>query len=180
MRVIAGKCRSLQLKTPKGLNTRPTQDRIKETLFNIIQEYIPDAIFLDVFAGSGGIGIEALSRGAKRAWFLDKSRDSILCIKDNLNHTHMESVANVVSGDVFTTLHSVREDHADVIFMDPPYDAEYEEQLFETLKNCSYVDENTLIILESDIKKDFSIDGFELIRCKEYKTNKHSFYKRIY
>ena len=77
MRVIAGKCRSLNLKTPKGLNTRPTQDRIKETLFNMIQNDLGDCVFVDVFAGSGGIGIEALSRGARHCYFIDNNKEAV-------------------------------------------------------------------------------------------------------
>ena len=87
MRVIAGTARSLVLKTPEGTNTRPTTDRIKETLFNILQTDVPGAVFVDLFAGSGGIGIEALSRGAKKAYFVDTDKTAIGCIEYNLKHT---------------------------------------------------------------------------------------------
>ena len=84
MRVIAGKARSLKLKTPAGTETRPTTDRIKETLFNMLQPYLPDSIFIDLFSGSGGIGIEALSRGASHAYFVENSKEAAACILDNL------------------------------------------------------------------------------------------------
>ena len=87
MRVIAGSARSLLLKTPQGDNTRPTTDRIKETLFNVIQNEVSGSVFVDLFAGSGGIGIEALSRGANKAYFVEMNRDAINCIEDNLKHT---------------------------------------------------------------------------------------------
>lgn len=93
MRVIAGKCRSLPLKTVPGRQTRPTTDRIKETLFNMLQPYLPDARFLDLFAGSGAIGIEALSRGAERAWFVEQNKAAADCIRQNLKFTKLEQQA---------------------------------------------------------------------------------------
>lgn len=87
MRVIAGKARSLRLKAPVGMDTRPTTDRIKETLFNMIQYRVPQSIFVDLFAGSGAIGIEALSRGAAHAYFLENQKDAIACIQENLSFT---------------------------------------------------------------------------------------------
>ena len=83
MRVIAGTARSLPLKTPEGMDTRPTTDRIKETLFNMLQTYIPDCVFVDIFSGSGGIGIEALSRGARKAYFIENAPKALACIEDN-------------------------------------------------------------------------------------------------
>ena len=85
MRIIAGTARSLPLKTPEGMDTRPTTDRIKETLFNMIQAEIPDCVFYDFYAGSGGIGIEALSRGARHAYFVENGKQALECIKKNLN-----------------------------------------------------------------------------------------------
>ncbi len=120
MRVIAGSCRSLPLVTPSGDDTRPTTDRIKETLFNMIQAEIPDCIIYDFFAGSGGIGIEALSRGAKHAYFVENSKQALECIKKNLNFTKLTDKATVVSRDVLSAIPFLTE-KADVIFMDPPY-----------------------------------------------------------
>ena len=87
MRVIAGTARSLPLKTPEGMDTRPTTDRIKETLFNMLQTKIGGSVFVDVFSGSGGIGIEAISRGASKAYFIEYDKKALACIKDNLNFT---------------------------------------------------------------------------------------------
>ena len=87
MRVIAGIARSIPLYAPKGEGTRPTTDRIKETLFNTMQGFVPDSVFIDLFAGSGAVGIEALSRGAKHAYFVDNSREALDCIRKNLEFT---------------------------------------------------------------------------------------------
>ena len=90
MRVIAGKARRTNLVTPEGKNTRPTSDRIKETLFNMLQQELYDVRFLDIFSGSGGISIEALSRGAKEAVMIDNDAAAIRCIKENIKRTHFE------------------------------------------------------------------------------------------
>ena len=90
MRVVAGSAKSLKLKTIEGMETRPTQDRIKETLFNMIQYDIPGSTFLDLFSGSGGIGIEALSRGAKEAYFVEKAKPALRCIRENLRYTKLD------------------------------------------------------------------------------------------
>lgn len=180
MRVIAGKCRSLQLQTPKGLDTRPTQDRIKETLFNMIRDYVYDAVFIDLFAGSGGIGIEALSRGAKHCYFIDNSRNAIECINHNLKHTALAENATVIQRDFNAALSFISEKEIDVVFIDPPYKAGFETQIFESLGNMSYITEDTLIIIEADINNDIHPEGFEIIKEKFYKTNKHIFLRKKY
>lgn len=181
MRVIAGKARSLKLKTPEGLDTRPTTDRIKETLFNMLQTYVPGAVFVDLFAGSGGIGIEALSRGASYAYFVENGKEAVKCIQDNLNFTKFSDSATLLKQDVFTALPLIREKEADIIFMDPPYEAGYERQLFALLSTQAYVTEDTLLILEAELDKELDfLDGmgFEIIKEKLYKTNKHIFIQK--
>lgn len=122
MRVIAGTARSLPLKAPQGQETRPTTDRIKETLFNILQNDIPGCVFVDMFSGSGGIGIEALSRGAKKAYFIENAKEPLSCIAHNLKFTRFEDRAVVLKQDAVAALAGVREEEADLIFMDPPMD----------------------------------------------------------
>ena len=181
MRVIAGSARRLRLLTPEGNDTRPTQDRIKETLFNMIQNDVPGAVFIDLFAGSGGIGIEALSRGASRAYFIENAAKAYKCIMENLKTTHFEDVATVYKQDVVIALRNIHEKEADIIFIDPPYQAGLYERTLSQLSNMSYVTENTMIILESAVDMDFSFVsdyGFEIRREKEYKTNKHVFLYR--
>lgn len=182
MRVIAGTARSLQLVTPKGEDTRPTTDRIKETLFNMIQFDIQEAVFLDLFAGSGGIGIEALSRGAREAVFVDNSREAYDCITQNLKHTKMESQATVYKQDVFVALTMLEyQKKFDVIFMDPPYHKELEQRVLEYLTTSSIIDEDTVIIFEAALDTDLSfLDNlpYEVVKIKQYKTNMHVFVKR--
>ncbi len=181
MRVIAGKAKSLKLKTPEGPGTRPTTDRIKETLFNMIQDQIPGCLFIDLFAGSGGIGIEALSRGARHVYFVDSGREAAACIQENLSFTKLSGDATLQKQDVFTALAGICEKEADIVFMDPPYRAGYEEKVFEILSHMPYVTENTLLIWETEIGKETGFLrklGYEVIREKRYRTNKHVFAMR--
>ena len=170
MRVIAGSARRLLLKTPLGDNTRPTTDRIKETLFNMIQNEVPGSVFLDLFAGSGAIGIEALSRGADYAVFVENDKNALTCIEENLKHTGLNDKAGIYKQDVFV-----------IVFMDPPYDKELERRVLEYLTMSKLIHEDTLIIFEASLDTDISYLedlGYELIKEKKYKTNKHVFVQR--
>ncbi len=183
MRVIAGKARRLLLKTVPGSDTRPTTDRIKETLFNILQNELYDIRFLDLFSGSGGIGIEALSRGARTAFFVDSSKAAVSCIRENLETTRLAPQARVFSCDVMTALGRLeKEEPFQIIFMDPPYGKELERRVLEyfSVRHVSFVDQETLIIVEASIGTDFSYTeslGYTVLREKSYKTNKHVFLK---
>ncbi len=181
MRVIAGTARSMPLKTPAGKDTRPTTDRIKETLFNVIQMDVPEAVFVDLFAGSGGIGIEALSRGAKHAYFVENAKEAAACIQDNLRFTKFTDRATLLKQDVLGALSLIHEKEVDIIFMDPPYQADCEEAVFASLAGQSYVTEDTLIIVEAQLDKEFDfLDdmGFYVKKEKIYKTNKHVFIQK--
>lgn len=181
MRVIAGTARSLPLKAPDGLDTRPTTDRIKETLFNMLQADIPGAVFVDLFSGSGGIGIEALSRGARKAYFVDNSPKALSCIQQNLTFTKTEDRAIVLKQDAVTALNSIYEKEADIIFMDPPYNCGYEKNVLAMLGEMRYVTADTLIIVEASLDTDFSYleeMGFYMVKDKRYKTNRHVFIRR--
>ncbi len=178
MRVIAGTARSLRLKTPEGQATRPTTDRIKETLFNMLQPSLADAVFIDLYSGSGGIGIEALSRGAKHVYFVENNRDAAACIEENLKFTRFTQKATLLRQDVLSALPGIHEKEADVIFMDPPYHNAYEQQVLQMLCSMPYVTENTLVVIEASLDTDFSYlhgIGFCLEKEKRYKTNKHMF-----
>lgn len=182
MRVIAGKAKRLPLKTVPGLDTRPTTDRIKETLFNMLQEEIYGSRFLDLFSGSGGIGIEALSRGAKEAVFVENGRKAAECIRENLSFTRLTDSARVLNMDVFQALTQLEGQEAfSIIFMDPPYEREWERRVLEALKDSSLVNHETLVIVEASLNTDFSYLselGYETVRRKEYKTNTHMFLRR--
>ena len=168
MRVIAGKARRLALKTVPGMETRPTTDRIKETLFNILQPEIPDCRFLDLFSGSGGIGIEALSRGAESAVFVEKNPKACACIRENLTFTKLAEHGKLLNMDVLQALRSLEGEEAfDCIFMDPPYNKDLERQVLEYLKDSSLANTDTLIVTEADLHTDFSYVeelGYELSR----------------
>ena len=171
MRVIAGSARRLKLVAPYGLDTRPTQDIIKETLFNIIQADVPGSVFLDLCAGSGAIGIEALSRGAKRAYFVENGREACACIQKNLHTTHFEDEAVLLKQDALSALRHIHEKEVDLTVHD----------ILNALSAEKYVTDNTLIIVESSLNTDFSYlggIGLELVREKDYKANRHLFIRR--
>ncbi|MBE5921792.1 MAG: 16S rRNA (guanine(966)-N(2))-methyltransferase RsmD [Lachnospiraceae bacterium] len=182
MRVIAGSARRITLTTPAGLDTRPTTDRIKETLFNILQPELPGCCFLDLFAGSGGIGIEALSRGASEAVFVENSRKAVVCIQENLKKTHFEKQSAVFAMDALAAINRLDSSGRafDIIFLDPPYGKGLQGKVLAALTGSNLVHEDTLVIFEEslDVKvEEMDLSGFEIERIKEYKTNMHVFLK---
>ena len=182
MRVIAGSRRSLPLKAPKGQDTRPTEDRTKETLFNVLQNDIYNARFLDLFAGSGSIAIEALSRGAALAVLVENNAAAANCIKENLNFTKFTQEAVLMQTDVYLALEKLRaEEPFDIIFMDPPYKAGFEPGVIDVLSRMPYVTEDTIIVIEASRHTEFEfLDecGFEIYKSKVYKTSQHVFIRR--
>jgi len=180
MRVIAGKARSMPLVCPKGDGTRPTTDRIKETLFNILQCEVPGSIFIDLFAGSGAVGIEALSRSAKHAYFVDNNKEALECIKKNIAFTKLSDDATIISRDARDALFEIH-DKADIVFMDPPYSLGIEGDVMQVLAKAACITNDTIIIIEADINNDLdylSQYGFEIYKEKCYKTNKHVFLRK--
>ena len=136
MRVIAGSARRLLLKAPDGMDTRPTADRVKESLFNMLNPDLYGCAFLDLFSGSGAIGIEALSRGAQRAVLVDASMECAGIIKQNLEVTKLGENAEIINEDVYAAIERLgrRGDKFDIIFMDPPYAAGYYVPVMEAIK----------------------------------------------
>lgn len=183
MRVIAGTAKRLQLKTVEGMDTRPTTDRIKETLFNMISAYIADSNFLDLFSGSGAIGIEALSRGAAHASFVEQSKKAMECINDNLKYTKLSDRAELYETDAVNALSRMEGSKTfDYIFMDPPYNQSHEKRVLEYLSNSMLLSDDGIIIVEASLETDFSYVaklGFSIIKEKEYKTNKHVFLEKV-
>lgn len=182
MRVIAGSARSLKLVTPEGMDTRPTSDRIKETLFNILQTQISGSIVIDIFAGSGALGIEALSRGARHAYFIENNATAYRCIQDNLRFTKLGDKASVLKQDAAVALELINEKDVDLIVIDPPYQKCYEERILRQLALMNYVSTETLIVMETSkqypVASDFLPPEFIITREKTYKTNRHLFIKR--
>ncbi len=183
MRVIAGTARSLKLETVASMDTRPTTDRIKETLFNMINYQLLGCRFLDLFSGSGAIAIEALSRGADMAYLVENNRKAVDCINRNLKFTHLDNRAYVIAGDVMASIDRI--EHAgidfDIVFMDPPYGKLYEQKVLTRLAKSPVINDSTIIIVESDMETEYGYAdglGFEEYKTKVYKTNKHTFFRR--
>lgn len=185
MRVIAGKAKRLILKTPQGYDTRPTTDRIKETLFNMLVPYLADIDFLDLFSGSGAIGIEALSRGAKYAAFVDKDRVAQECIKSNLKHTKLDSQAEIYPMGVLEAIKAleIKGKVFDIVFMDPPYESNLEKDALLALQNSNIIYCDTIIIVETSKQTSFDyLDNtkFRIYKKKEYKSNQHVFIEMVH
>ena len=183
MRVIAGKAKRFSLAAPPGMDTRPTTDRIKETLFNMLQSSLADSLFLDLYAGSGAIGIEALSRGAKQAVFVEQNRTAIRCIKENLEHTRLAEEAVVCQAEVLEGIRRLEQDGLvfDIIFLDPPYRKGEEERVLRCLSRSTIVDKETLLVVEAARETAFDYVeelGFIMLKRKEYKTNQHVYFQR--
>ena len=152
MRIISGKARGTKLYTLEGENTRPTLDRVKESLFSIIQNNLQDAIVIDLFSGSGALGLECLSRGAQKAYLCDKSPMAIEIIKKNIQKTHMNNNTIVLNIDYKKSIEKINEE-TDIIFIDPPYKANIATDAIEIITNKKILRKNGIIILETDDEK---------------------------
>lgn len=168
MRVITGKARGVVLKTPEGMQTRPTADRVKEALFSIIQFDIPGCKVLDLFGGTGQLGIEALSRGASSAVFVDASDAACKLIRENLRRTKLEAEGRVVRSDYMDFLKNCREKF-DIILLDPPYAEVFLENSLNFITEIDILQTNGIIVTERALDKElpFAPDGFS--RSKDYK-----------
>ena len=160
MRVISGKSRGTKIETIDENTTRPTLDRVKESLFNIIQGKIQGSVVLDLFAGSGALGIEALSRGAKEAFFCDVNRSATEVIKKNLIKTHLEENAKVFNCDYKKFIEKTKgKTKFDIVFIDPPYKMDLAVKACDELIKGNMVDKNGIIIIETD---EFARDNEEI------------------
>jgi len=171
MRVITGKARGIQLKTPVGLLTRPTADRVKEALFSIINFDIPGAKVLDLFGGTGQLGIEALSRGAASAVFVDAREESCKLIRENLKRTKLEKEAKVVRSDYLDYLNRCREQY-NIIFLDPPYAEVFLENSIKRITEIDILQSDGIIVAERPLGKDLPWEFAGYTRSKDYKYGK--------
>lgn len=182
MRVISGDKRHIILKTLDSMSIRPTTDKIKETLFNMIQFELNDVNFLDLFAGSGAIGIEALSRGSKSATFVEIDTLAIKVIKENLIRTKLIDKANVIKADVNYILPDLKTaEPFHIVFMDPPYDKNLYVEPMKVLSKSNLIDKDSIIIIETSKNDDVSKVcefGFDIEKEKIYKSNKHVFLRK--
>ncbi len=171
MRVISGKARGVNLKTPEGLQTRPTADRVKEAMFSILQFELPGARVLDLFGGTGQLGIEAISRGAHSAVFVDAGDAACKLIKENLKRTKLEDQGRVVRADYLQYLSACRETF-DMIFLDPPYAEVFLENALNRISEIDILQMNGIIVTERPVEKalDLELPGFT--RSKDYKYGK--------
>ena len=168
MRVITGKARGVQLKTPDGQLTRPTADRVKEALFSIINFDVPGAAVLDLFAGTGQLGIEALSRGAKSAVFVDMREDSCKIIRENLRRTKLENEARVIRSDYADYLHRCREKY-NIILLDPPYAEVFLENSLKLIAEIDILQSGGIIVTERPWRKELPFEHEVYTRSRDYK-----------
>lgn len=171
MRVISGKARGVQLKTPEGMLTRPTADRVKEAMFSILHFDLPGAKVLDLFGGTGQLGIEALSRGAKSAVFVDAREEACKLIRENLKRTRLEGEGRVVRGDYLDYLNCCREKFS-VILLDPPYAETFLENSLNRIAEIDILESNGIIVTERPLGKElpWELEGYE--RSRDYKYGK--------
>ena len=169
MRVITGKARGVQLKTPDGMLTRPTADRVEEALFSIINFDVPGANVLDLFGGTGQLGIEAMSRGAERCVFVDAREDACKLIKENLKRTKLEGT--VIRSDFMDYLNRCKEQFS-IIFLDPPYAEEYLEKAIKRIAEIDILQTDGIIVAERPVGKEllWEFEGYQ--RSKDYKYGK--------
>lgn len=168
MKVISGFLKGRKIEGFDICGTRPTMDRVKESLFGIIQNNIKDSVCLDLFAGSGNLGIEAISEGANYCYFVDKNKKAINTIKRNISNFSIEEFSSIINMDYKLFLSTTKEKF-DIIFIDPPYKTDYIENSIKLIEKYSILNHNGLIICESDdLNKITYSDGFIVIKEKKY------------
>lgn len=172
MRVISGSARGLRLDCPDGIDTRPTLDRVKEAMFSMLAPYIPMSDVLDLFSGSGALGIEALSRGAKSSFFVDNRSDAVKCIKNNIESAKLGDRAEVYFGDAYDFLKKQSESF-DIIFIDPPYSKNLYKPITEEIYKNKILKSDGLIVLEWDFANS------EPQFCEHFVVEKRKKYGRV-
>lgn len=170
MRIITGRARGVRLDTPKGLDTRPTTERAKEGVFSYLQFELEGKRVLDLFAGSGQMGLEALSRGAASAVFVDSGPDAVKCIKDNIQKTRLGDNAVVRQEDYARFLSNARGERFGLVFLDPPYAMRVFDRILAGLDEGDLLETGALVVLESDREDNFAIEGS---LPDEYRLRRH-------
>ena len=172
MRVIAGKARRLQLKTIEGMNTRPTQDRTKETMFNVINNCVPGCYFLDLFSGSGGIGIEAASRGASKVIMCEKSKEAANIINKNLEKTKLINQVKLYNMDFKDMIKNKLEEKLDIIYLDPPYKTNYAYEASKLILEKNLLKKDSILIIETDEEQNVE-NLFQNLSLEEFDKRKY-------
>ena len=170
MRVIAGTAKGMKLKGPEGSDFRPTADKVKEALFSILADRVVDASFIDLYAGSGAVGIEALSRGAASCIFVDSKKESHKLIKENLDKTRLKEGARLITTEVKRTLKDLGAEKvkADLVYLDPPYNSPDLASVVRSLFELAIVAENGLVIAEHSSRNLDWAENFKLLKQKKY------------
>jgi len=184
MRVVSGIAKGHKLRSLQGLATRPTTDKVKESLFNIIASIVPGAYVLDLFAGTGSLGIEALSRGSEFAVFVDKNPAAVKVIKENLIHTKLSDHAHVFCADYSRYIHQIYDNGRkfDIIFLDPPYCKDFIIPALEEISKKQLLARDGMIVIERD-KEDYipeKVLDLSVIRNKDYGRTVLTFMKQYY
>lgn len=156
MRIIAGKARGRKLLSPPTYETRPTLDRVKESMFSIIQGYIPDAVVIDIFAGTGSLGLEAASRGAKECYLVDKSPITYPCLKKNIENLKFEDFCFSLNMDAYSALKSMADKGKvfDIIFIDPPYLKNMIPEAVKIIEEKNLLKEDGIIVTKIDTSEE--------------------------
>ena len=173
MRIISGTAKGTKLYTLEGISTRPTLDRVKESIFNIIFNDIEDAIVLDLFSGSGAIGLEFASRGAKKVYLCDNSKEACKIIRKNIEKTNLEQKIELYNLDFIEAIKKLKNQKFDIIYLDPPYKTDFIKIAISELLKNKYVDDKTLIIIETDeeervVKQLEEIKNIEITDKRKY------------
>ncbi len=168
MRVITGAAKGRRLSSPRGRTIRPTSDRIKESIFGILGDAVVDAVVLDLFAGTGNLGIEALSRGARRAVFVEREKEALRLIQKNLAQCGMEDRSQVMPTDVLRAIHILegRQEPFDIVFADPPYGKGWIEKIVHALSTHKLCHEGSTLLVQRDRRESLpeSLTGWTLHR----------------
>jgi RNA methyltransferase, RsmD family len=170
LRIISGDAKGRRLVSPLGNETRPTSDRVKESLFNILGDRVPDSSVLDLFAGTGNLGLEALSRGASHCIFIDNSRESIKVVNQNIDILKYRDYCEVYDKDALSALNilSKRDIRFNIIFLDPPYHKEIVPQCLEKIELLKLLSSNGIIVAEHDIRDEIPERIGTLCLIKKY------------
>jgi len=179
MRIITGSAKGAKLKAPSGLDTRPTAARVKESVFNILSDIVVDACVLDIFAGTGNLGLEALSRGAQKAVFIDNSNESIAIIKENAHHTKLAEYTEIYKNDVLRALDKLAQTGRsfDLIFCDPPYQKGFVQAVLERIDQHSILVPGGILVIEHSRHEKIADEwnNLELRRTEKYGATLMSF-----
>ncbi len=184
MYIIAGLFKNRKIAVPKGYNTRPTSNKLREAVFNILRDSVIEADFLDLFAGSGAMGMEAISRGAKSSTFIDNSKECIKCIKSSLASMNLSGITKVNQGDFLTVIKKMtkQERKFDIIYADPPYSKEISNQVLEMIDKSDLLKDDGYLFIEErsgvSIKED-NLKALELNKKRQFGDTMLLIYQRI-